>query len=334
MIRNDKELKTSQERIAYFQKLLLQLRVQATPEEFPFVSSGYQMEIEKMQAEVLDYLTRHISEKARAMSINTIEKGFIDKVSAEIRLSTDGRDRFRVFTPFRFDDGDHLAIVLKKVGERWLISDEGHTYMHLTYDIDDKLLHTGNRKKIILRALSLFDIEDRDGELIREVSNGNYGEALYAFAQALLRIADVSYLSRERVQSTFREDFRTLLSENVPKSRMRSNWNDPERDPEKNYVVDCRINGMPEPLFVFALSSDNKTRDATIALHQFKEWRIPFRSLGIFKNQSDISRKVQERFSDVCDKVFYSLILNYTSIQEYLVGNISTTEELETKRKL
>ena len=332
MIQNDKELKTSQERIVYFQNLLLQLRVQAMPEEFPFVSSGYRMEIEKMQAEVLDYLTRHISEKARAMSINTMEKDFIDKVSAEIRLSSDGTNCFRVFTPFRFDDGDHLAIVLKKEGERWLISDEGHTYMHLTYDIDDKLLHTGNRKKIISRALSLFDVEDRGGELIREVSNGNYGEALYAFAQALLRIADVSYLSRERVQSTFTEDFRTLLSENVPKSCRRFDWSDPERDPEKNYIVDCRINGMREPLFVFALNSDNKTRDATIALHQFKEWGIPFRSLGIFKNQRIIGRKVRERFSDACDTAFYSLSLNYASIQEYLVDNIGNTEELETKQ--
>ena len=243
MIQNNKELKTSQERIAYFQNLLLQLRTQAMPEEFPFVSSGYRMEIEKMQAEVLDYLTRHISEKTRTMSINTIEKDFIDKVSAEIRLSSDGTNRFRVFTPFRFDDGDHLAIVLKKEGERWLLSDGGHTYMHLTYDIDEKLLNTGTRKKIISRALSLFDVEDRDGELIREVSNGNYGKALYAFAQALLRIADVSYLSRKRVQSTFTEDFRALLSENVSKSRMRFDWSDPERDPEKNYIVDCRVNG-------------------------------------------------------------------------------------------
>ncbi len=267
------------------------------------------------------------------MSIKTTEKAFLETVAAEIRLSTDSKDRFRVFTPFRFDDGDHLAIVLKKEGDRWLISDEGHTYMHLTYDIDDKLLHSGTRKQIISKALSMFDVEDRGGELIREVSDGDYGEALYDFAQALLRIADVSYLSRERVRSTFMEDFRTLLHENVPKSRMCFDWSDPERDPQGNYKVDCRINGRQEPLFVFALSSDNKTRDATIALHQFKEWGIPFRSLGIFKNRGNTSRKVRERFSDVCDKVFYSLILNYASIQEYLVGNIGNIEELETKRK-
>ena len=267
------------------------------------------------------------------MSIKSIEQDFIDKVSAKVRVLPDGRDRFRVFTPFRFDDGDHIAILLKKEQGRWLLSDGGHTYMHLTYDIDDQLLQSGTRKQIISKALSMFDVEDRGGELIREVSDGDYGEALYDFAQALLRIADVSYLSRERVRSTFMEDFRTLLHENVPKSRMCLDWSDPERDPQGNYKVDCRINGMQEPLFVFALSSDNKTRDATIALHQFKEWGLPFRSLGIFKNRGNTSRKVRERFSDVCDKVFYSLILNYASIQEYLVTNIGNIEELETKRK-
>ena len=66
MIQNDKELKVSQKRIAYFQNLLLQLRVQATPEEFSLVSSGYRMEIEKMQAEVLDYLTRYVGERIQA----------------------------------------------------------------------------------------------------------------------------------------------------------------------------------------------------------------------------------------------------------------------------
>ena len=62
MIQNDIELKTSQQRIAYFQDLLLQLRVKASAEEFSLVSSGYRAEIEKMQTEVLEYLTRHVSE--------------------------------------------------------------------------------------------------------------------------------------------------------------------------------------------------------------------------------------------------------------------------------
>ena len=66
MIHNDQELEATQERIAYFQRLLAQLRVTATPEEFPAVASGYRAEISRMQEEVLDYLTRHATEPTPA----------------------------------------------------------------------------------------------------------------------------------------------------------------------------------------------------------------------------------------------------------------------------
>ena len=61
MIHDDHELQTTQERIAYFQSVLAQLRVTATPEEFPLVASGYRAEVVRMQDEVLTYLTRHAS---------------------------------------------------------------------------------------------------------------------------------------------------------------------------------------------------------------------------------------------------------------------------------
>jgi hypothetical protein len=66
MIHNDQELKATQERIMYFQRLLSQLRVTATPEEFPLVAGGYRAELVCMQEEVLAYLTRHASEPTPA----------------------------------------------------------------------------------------------------------------------------------------------------------------------------------------------------------------------------------------------------------------------------
>jgi len=66
MIHNDEELEVTQQRIAYFQRLLSQLRVTARPDEFPAVASGYRAEVERMQTEVLDYLTRHASQAAPA----------------------------------------------------------------------------------------------------------------------------------------------------------------------------------------------------------------------------------------------------------------------------
>lgn len=64
MIQNDKELAVTRERIDYFLKLLAQLRVSSRPEEFPLVAGGYRAEVERMQKEVLDYLTQHVSAKA------------------------------------------------------------------------------------------------------------------------------------------------------------------------------------------------------------------------------------------------------------------------------
>ena len=62
MICSDQELEGTQQRIATFQKILAQLRVTATLEEFPYVASGYKVELEKMQAETLEYLMRHSTE--------------------------------------------------------------------------------------------------------------------------------------------------------------------------------------------------------------------------------------------------------------------------------
>jgi hypothetical protein len=56
MITNDQELTATQERIARFQGWLLQMRQTARPEEFEAVASGYRLEIERMQAEEMEYL--------------------------------------------------------------------------------------------------------------------------------------------------------------------------------------------------------------------------------------------------------------------------------------
>ncbi len=252
------------------------------------------------------------------MSVENIERDFQEKVCSELRLMSEGVGRFRVFTPFRFDDGDHLAIVLKQENGNWVLSDEGHTYMYLSYSMDVESLQRGSRQKIISNVLSSFYVEDQDGELRLVVRDEEYGDALYSFVQALLKISDVTYLSRERVKSTFIQDFQTFFMEIVPEERRQFDWYHPQRDPQRNYTVDCMINGMPKPIFIYALLNDSRIRDATISLLQFEKWKLVFRSLAIFEDQENAGRKVLARFSDVGDKQFSSLVTNMDRIAQYV----------------
>ena len=140
------------------------------------------------------------------MSIETIAREFRSGVSECVRLSAEGPNRFRVLTPFMFNDGDHLVIVLKRERGGWVLSDEAHTYMHLADELDGGASQSDPCSQVIANALAMFRIEDRGGELVRPITGEGYADALFAFAQGLLTIAAAAYTARERAQIAFAPD--------------------------------------------------------------------------------------------------------------------------------
>jgi hypothetical protein len=233
---------------------------------------------------------------AADMNPGLITQDFRNRVCEQIQLEAEGPDRFRVLTPFRFEDGDHFGIVLKRDGDGWILTDEAHTMMHLSYWLEEKDFETGNRQAIVQGSLSGFSVEDRDGEFIIPITDERYGDALFNFVQALSKVTDVSFLSRERVRSTFLEDLRSFLQSQVPPGRLSFDWTDPMHDPRERYPVDFRINQMPRPLFIYALPTDGKVKDATINLLTFEHWGLTFQSLGIFEQQEAIIGILLGRF--------------------------------------
>ncbi len=250
------------------------------------------------------------------MNIESLEKEFKSKICDEINLIQEGLNRFIVFNPFMFDDGDHLVVLLKGTEGKWRFSDEGHTFMHVSYeDID---IDKGTRKKVVDNVLLSYGIKNQEGELISDIQDNQFGDALYSYLQGLIKITDINYLSRERVRSTFMDDFKALIEEKVPSDRRIFNYFDKQHDPDSKYMIDFRINGMTRPLLVFGIQNDDKCRDVTITCLQFEKYGVPFRSMAIFEDQESIHRKVLARFSDVCDKQFSTLATNKDRISKYL----------------
>ncbi len=56
VIKNEVELAVTRERLAKMERFLEELRKTARPEEWPALSSGYRLEMERMQGEILDFL--------------------------------------------------------------------------------------------------------------------------------------------------------------------------------------------------------------------------------------------------------------------------------------
>ncbi len=253
------------------------------------------------------------------INLSDIERKLKNEISGEISLKEEGFNRFRIFNPYEFDDGDHFCIFLKKENGRWKFTDEAHTIMHLSYDMDvSALKKEGTRQKILTGIISNFGLEEYDGSLSIKIDDDDFGGAFYNYIHALIKVTDLSYLNKEMVRSTFYEDFRDLMRETISEERLTFDYTHPNFDKEGKYVVDCRINGMPKPIFLFAVPSDSKCKDAMISMYCFNNWGIKYHSVAIFEDQEQINRRVLAQFSDIGEKQFSSLLSNKERIKEYL----------------
>ena len=256
------------------------------------------------------------------MTVSQLTSELKEALCRDIQLKEDGVGRFWVLTPFQFDDGDHPTVLLKTdVGQRYL-SDEGRTFLRLTYEIDERELRKGNRQKIITDTLSYYQVDEVEGELRRKVGT-DLGAALCDFIQAILKVTDVSLLSRELVYTTFIQDFKSFIGESPWAERTTYGWSDPVHDPQGKYPVDCRINGLKRPIFIYTMTTDDSVRDAHISLLEFERWKIDFHSIGVFEDMERVGRKVHSRFADVCEKTYSALAPNRERIQEYITKVIS-----------
>ncbi len=143
----------------------------------------------------------------------SVESELRSRICESIRVIPDPEDsnRFVIASPFTFDDGDMISIVLKRADNTWYFTDEGNTFMHLSYEDTD--FDKGTIKEHIDTVLRTHYIKNDEGELKLGITNESYGESFFVFLQGLTKIADAAILRRDRAKSSFLEIQQTINAE-------------------------------------------------------------------------------------------------------------------------
>lgn len=188
-----------------------------------------------------------------------------------------------------------------------MLTDRGHSLMRLSYrnDVEKIVEGTGNRNRLFESAIDRGDVVNWRGELVRRVGESeDVGGVLLEFAQTLIQVNDLEYLNREIVQSTFKDDLHEFVMDVAGPERVTEGWFDPENDPDQKYDADYKVDTGQTPVVLFALTSDTKTKSATISALQYEKWGLDLMKAGIMEDSSSIGEKAASQFMDVADEQF------------------------------
>lgn len=240
-----------------------------------------------------------------SLDANTLQKLLYQQFREVVIVHQRAEGELMVDTQFRFPDGDTFPIHLSECRDgdcRLRLSDEGDTFMRMSYEHDVDLFFKGTRGVLLERILTEGGVKWERGALTVRTSQDQLAEAIFQFGHTLTRVYDLTLPTctfRTAAASTFYVDLFELLclcagSENVQR-------NYPPAVPNaESYLVDFRVDDPnAEPLFVFGVDNVDKVRLTTVKLAHLRRHKVIFAPLAIFKNQSEIPAEDLSRLVDI-----------------------------------
>ena len=180
--------------------------------------------------------------------------------------------------------------------------------MHISYENDVDMLYEGQRSTLREKIVKEAGIDEEEGVFSVETTPDDVANSLFALGQALTRIYDLTFLNRERVNSTFYEDLQSLLYTIVDEDDAETDYIPSDVPDGSNYPVDYRIEGKDGiPIFLYGVPNRDKARLTTIMLSHFLLNGLSFSSVIVFRDQQEIPSFDLARLTNVSDTAIASL---------------------------
>lgn len=232
------------------------------------------------------------------MDLARLQENLCRTLCADIQLQPQD-DRVQVDTPFEFPDGDpYLVYLEERPGGLLRVSDAGHTLMQLSYENDIDKFRESTRGRLFDQILAQGETREDTGELYVDTSPDQLGAAVLRLSQTITRINDLTFLNRNRIESTFYDDLSELLGQMVDTTHITRDYIYPDIENARDYPIDYRIEGKADPLFLFGIPGRDKARLATIVLERLLRANARFDSLLVFADQGTIPRADLARLSN------------------------------------
>ena len=179
--------------------------------------------------------------------------------------------------------------------------------MHVSYEHDVELFYEGARASLREQIVRESGIEEDQGIFSIETPPDQGAGALFRFGQALTKIHDLTFLSRERVASTFYEDLRGLVFTILDEEVVETDYIPPDvQTPTTIRSTTDSREGREVGVPVRHPGRD-KARLTTIMLSHFLLHRVPFESVIVFADQQEIPRLDLARLTNVAGTAVASL---------------------------
>lgn len=233
--------------------------------------------------------------------ISQIAESLKSGISSKISLESRGVDRYLIHTGFTFQDGDEIHLILKRKDGRWIITDEAHTLMWLSYE-DFNLSET--RRTMLDVTLSSNNVSFDDGRIYIDCTDRDAGQCLMSMIQAILQTADLLYLSRNNVRSTYTDDVKQLMKDTLGN---RCEFDKHIRRGGEDYVVDVYVDA-PIPLYVFSVPNNDRCKDAIITILALSlEANMEFTSLTFVDQTANLGKENLVKLTNRTDKLLYNI---------------------------
>lgn len=183
---------------------------------------------------------------------------------------------YAISAPVEWMNGDKVRFFARIEGGRGRLEDDGSTIFEL--EGSGVEISTGNRRLLLGQLLEEYSVEfDEDEVLFKTpwVAANEVAKLVPQFSAFMTRVQDLSFLSRDRVESTFKEDLANALRSNAG-AGVQVHLNMPPVDSLPVYVADIVIKSqVGKTVAIFPATSDVSVLRAVLFSKEVELNKVP-----------------------------------------------------------